>query len=170
MIVNAKNKKISNGNLPNMSETIVGWFLPIRIGIVTREVVDFEQVETIKWVDTQGVVQQYHTENLVINKDGDRSWDWIQIHCLPDLQLENDKLKEQILEMSNKNMSCEERVVIERTIDKELLEAVYSSSNMIMERMTEIDGRLIHLLSWYGFKKRIKEKIKCIFSKKRKDK
>lgn len=92
MIVNAKNKKISNGNLPNMSETIVGWFLPIRIGIVTREVVDFEQVETIKWVDTQGVVQQYHTENLVINKDGDRSWDWIQIHCLPDLQLENDNI------------------------------------------------------------------------------
>lgn len=91
MIQNAKNKKINGNNkLPNMSGTIVDWFLPIRVGIVSRTVSDYEQVESIKWVDTQGVVQQYKTQDLEINKDGDRSWDILQIHCLPDLQLEND--------------------------------------------------------------------------------
>jgi len=92
-IKNAKDKNLSGySHLPNMSSTIVGWFLPIRIGIVTRTVVDFEQVETVQWIDTQGVVQQYKTEDLEITKSGDRSWDMLQIHCLPDLQLENDNL------------------------------------------------------------------------------
>lgn len=91
MIQNAKNKKINGNNkLPNMSGTIVDWFLPIRVGIVSRALSDYEQVESIKWIDTQGVVQQYKTQDLEINKDGDRSWDILQIHCLPDLQLEND--------------------------------------------------------------------------------
>ncbi|MEE0061552.1 MAG: hypothetical protein UE295_12050 [Acutalibacteraceae bacterium] len=106
-IKNANKVKITGySHLPNMSSTIVGWFLPIRIGIITRTVVDFEQVETVKWVDTQGVVQQYHTENLEISKDGDRSWDVIQIHCLPDLQLENDNLiiyKDIVYKVMNNN-------------------------------------------------------------------
>ena len=91
MIQNAKNKKINGNNkLPNMSGTIVDWFLPIRVGIVSRALSDYEQVESIKWIDTQGVVQQYKTQDLEITKEGDRSWDILQIHCLPDLQLEND--------------------------------------------------------------------------------
>lgn len=93
MISNAGNKKINqNNNLPNMSSTIVGWFLPIRIGIVSRGITDYEQTKSVKWIDTQGVVQQYKTQDLEITKAGDRSWDLLQIHCLPDLQLENDDL------------------------------------------------------------------------------
>lgn len=92
-IQNAKDKNISGySHLPNMSSTIVGWFLPIKIGIVTRTIVDYEQVESVEWVETQGVVQQYRTENLEITKAGDRSWDMLQIHCLPNLILENDNL------------------------------------------------------------------------------
>lgn len=93
MIYSAKNKSIyENSNLPNMSNTIIGWFLPITIGIVSREIVDFEEVETVTYIKTEGVVQQFKTENLEISKDGDRSWDWLQIHCLPNLQLENDNI------------------------------------------------------------------------------
>lgn len=107
MITNAKNKKINqNGNLPNMSSTIVGWFLPIRVGIVSRSVVDYEQSKSIQWVNTKGVVQQYKTQDLEITKSGERSWDLLQIHCLPDLQLENDDLiiyKDVLYKVMNNN-------------------------------------------------------------------
>jgi len=107
MITNAKNKKINqSGNLPNMSSTIVGWFLPIRVGIVSRSVVDYEQSKSIQWIDTQGVVQQYKTQDLEITKAGERSWDLLQIHCLPNLQLDNDDLiiyKDTLYKVMNNN-------------------------------------------------------------------
>ena len=107
MITNAKNKKINqNGNLPNMSDTIVGWFLPIRVGIVSRSVVDYEQSKSVQWIDTQGVVQQYKTQDLEITKAGERSWDLLQIHCLPNLQLDNDDLiiyKDTLYKVMNNN-------------------------------------------------------------------
>ena len=107
MISNAGNKKINqNNNLPNMSGTIVGWFLPIRIGIVSRGITDYEQIKSVRWIKTQGVVQQYKTQDLEITKSGDRSWDLLQIHCLPDLQLENDDLiiyKDVLYKVMNNN-------------------------------------------------------------------
>ena len=107
MITNAKNTKINqNGKLPNMSDTIVGWFLPIRVGIVSRSVVDYEQSKSVQWIDTQGVVQQYKTQDLEITKAGERSWDLLQIHCLPNLQLDNDDLiiyKDTLYKVMNNN-------------------------------------------------------------------
>lgn len=107
MITSAKNKKINqNNNLPNMSSTIVGWFLPIKIGIVTRGIVDYEQTKSVKWIKTEGVVQQYKTQDLEISKEGERSWDLLQIHCLPNLQLENDDLiiyKDTLYKVMNNN-------------------------------------------------------------------
>ena len=107
MITRAKNKKINqNNNLPNMSSTIVGWFLPIKIGIVTRGIVDYEQTKSVKWIKTEGVVQQYKTQDLEISKEGERSWDLLQIHCLPNLQLENDDLiiyKDTLYKVMNNN-------------------------------------------------------------------
>lgn len=107
MISNAKNKKINqNNNLPNMSSTIVDWFLPITVGVISRSVSDYEQVKTAKWINTKGVVQQYKTQDLEITKEGYRSWDLLQIHCLPDLQLENDDLiiyKDVLYKVMNNN-------------------------------------------------------------------
>lgn len=107
MISNAKNKKINqNSHLPNMSSTIVDWFLPITVGVISRSVTDYEQVKTAKWIKTKGVVQQYKTQDLEITKEGYRSWDLLQIHCLPDLQLENDDLiiyKDVLYKVMNNN-------------------------------------------------------------------
>jgi hypothetical protein len=89
-----------------MSSTIVDWFLPITVGIVSRSVVDFEQLKSIQWVNTKGVVQQYKTQDLEITKSGERSWDLLQIHCLPDLHLENDDLiiyKDVLYKVMNNN-------------------------------------------------------------------
>ena len=103
---NSIEKINQNNNLPNMSSTIVGWFLPIKIGIVTRGIVDYEQTKSVKWIKTEGVVQQYKTQDLEISKEGERSWDLLQIHCLPNLQLENDDLiiyKDTLYKVMNNN-------------------------------------------------------------------
>lgn len=88
-ISNGKNLNISNSSLPNMSQTIVGWFQPITFGLITYSLVDFENQETVTYIDTQGVVQPYRPEPLEIQAAGDVSWSWLQVHCLPDLILKN---------------------------------------------------------------------------------
>lgn len=85
-----------------------------------------------------------------------------------DLQAENMKLKKQMTEIMEKNTLCEESIINQMSSDKEIIDAINSSSTMLMNRMTEIDGRVIHLLSWYGLKKRVKAKFKSIFKSKRK--
>lgn len=88
-IISAGRNKIgTSGGLPNMSQTIIGWFQDITFGIVTRTVVDYESVKTIKEVKTRGVVQPYQPTDLDIQVAGSRSFNWQMIHCLPDLDLE----------------------------------------------------------------------------------
>ena len=86
-----KSKIGANGKLPNMSMTIIDWFQPITFGIIKTTVVDYEKKITIDYVDTQGVVQPYKPEPLEIQQAGVRSWSWLMIHCLPDLQLYNNE-------------------------------------------------------------------------------
>lgn len=87
MISNGKNIRIGGGNLPNMSQTIIGWFQPITFGVVESSLVDFEKVETIKYVDTKGVVQPPKPEDIEIQPEGIRNWEWLEVHCLPDLMV-----------------------------------------------------------------------------------
>lgn len=90
MINNAANKLIStNLQIPQMGQTIVSWFLPIEFGIVSYSLVDFEQVLTINKILTKGVVQPASEELLELLPEGDRSWKLLEIHCLPDLILNN---------------------------------------------------------------------------------
>lgn len=87
MITNGKNRAILGGNLPNMSQIIVGWFQPITFGVVTTTLVDFEKVENIEYVDTNGVVQPPRPEAIEIQPEGIRNWEWLEVHCLPNLQV-----------------------------------------------------------------------------------
>lgn len=89
MIKNANKNKIgSKSRLPNMSQTIMGWFLPIEFGIVTRQIVDYEPVDTITRIKTQGVVQPPKPEDIELQVEGVRNWEWQEIHCLPNLQVD----------------------------------------------------------------------------------
>lgn len=107
------------------------------------------------------------------------------------LQEENDKLKVTISEKSSNNAMKNDVIqnnamqnnIMQNYVvqNQEILEAINESSKklliqlsnienqsstMLMDRLTEIDGRIIHLLSWYGFKERIKEKLQLIFKSK----
>lgn len=86
MITNGKNRAV--GNLPNMSQTIIGWFQPVTFITLQKTVNDdFEEVVTETPVNTQGVVQPPKPEVIEIQPEGIRNWEWLEIHSLPNLQL-----------------------------------------------------------------------------------
>jgi len=91
-ITGAGKRKLSQSNLPNMSQTIIGWFQPITFVKLSRSVVDYEQVLTETRINTQGVVQPYKPEPLEIQQYGTQSWIWQDMHCLPDVTLKTDEI------------------------------------------------------------------------------
>lgn len=78
----AKDRPITGGNLPNMAETIKGWFVPIQIGQTTTDVEDNEAKETITRIDTMGVIQPFGPQQLKIKPEGQWSWRWYMLHTL----------------------------------------------------------------------------------------
>ena len=91
MINSARNNLITNTNatLPNMSETIKSWFLNITFEIVKRTVGDSADPEITveKVINTKGVVQPPADKDLKILPEGSWAWEWLMLHCLPDVEL-----------------------------------------------------------------------------------
>lgn len=78
----------TNSNLPNMSNTIKGWFLNISFEYVERYQEGADWVEgTPQIINTKGVVRPPSDENLKIYPEGAWSWQWLQIHCLPNADM-----------------------------------------------------------------------------------
>lgn len=96
MIMNAKNQTLKNinSNLPNMSGTIQGWFLDVTFKYVTRvldnDSADFTE-ETEKIIHTKGVVRPPSAKELKLMPEGAWAWEWLQIHCLPDVVLDTNQ-------------------------------------------------------------------------------
>ena len=94
MIQSAKNNLLKNTNsaLPNMSETIKNWFLNISFEYVTRTMQGAEWVtsEPIT-INTRGVVRPLSDKDLKILPEGTWAWEWLQIHCLPDVFLDTNQ-------------------------------------------------------------------------------
>lgn len=81
----------TNSNLPNMSATIQSWFLNITFEIVDRVMVGADwKTEIVKRVKTKGVVRP-PKDNLEILPEGTWNWEWLEIHCLPNLNLQNNQ-------------------------------------------------------------------------------
>lgn len=94
--MNGKNQTLNNinSNLPNMSGTIQGWFLDITFKYVTRVIdedsADFAE-ETEKIINTKGVVRPPSSKDLKLMPEGAWAWEWLQIHCLPDVKLDTNQ-------------------------------------------------------------------------------
>lgn len=95
-MMNGKNQTLNNinSNLPNMSGTIQGWFLDITFKYVTRIIdedsADFSE-ETEQIIKTKGVVRPPSAKDLKLMPEGAWAWEWLQIHCLPDVKLETNQ-------------------------------------------------------------------------------
>lgn len=94
--MNGKNQtlKNSNSNLPNMSGTIQGWFLDITFkyitSIIDEDSADFTE-ETERIIKTKGVVRPPSPKDLKLMPEGAWAWEWLQIHCLPDVELDTNQ-------------------------------------------------------------------------------
>lgn len=82
-----------NPALPNMSETIKSWFLNITFEIVERNIEDSVDpvITVIKTIKTRGVVRPPSDKDLKLLPEGAWAWEWLQIHCLPDVKLDTNQ-------------------------------------------------------------------------------
>lgn len=107
---NITNLKNINGGLPNMSNTLMSWFLDIELEYVEYELDGSDWVESEKkTIKTKGVVRPPSEEDLKILPEGTWAWQWLQIHCLPDVDIKPnnyvyyDGVKYQIMQKKNYN-------------------------------------------------------------------
>ena len=78
----------TNSALPNMGNTITSWFLNISFEVVTRTLDGADWVEQVtQTINTKGVVQPPRDEDLKIFPEGTWSWQWLMVHCLPEVEL-----------------------------------------------------------------------------------
>ncbi len=93
MITNAKDGDLSNvGSLPDMSDAIRSWMRPVTLTVVTKTMQNFQLVETKREVAATAVLQPLDPHKLEMKPEGQRAWDWHQIHALPDLELSVDDI------------------------------------------------------------------------------
>lgn len=89
-ISNASDFPLAPGTLPNMGETISGWFQPLSFSQVTKTIVNGEVVETSETISFQGVRQPMSAQQLLMKPEGERNWRWETIHALPGCPLKPD--------------------------------------------------------------------------------
>lgn len=94
MITNAKDIPITSNNvaLPNMSETLSGWFTTITFIRLTKTTVNHQTVIVEIPDSFIGVVQNLNARQLEMKPEGQRAWSWKMIHCLPSLILKPDEI------------------------------------------------------------------------------
>ena len=79
-----KNKTLSNtlkSGMPQMSETLNGWEVPLTLVKVTQSIVDGDLITDEKTYNFQGVWQPLSAEQLSLLPEGQRSWENVWIHC-----------------------------------------------------------------------------------------
>ena len=90
-IVNGSTKTISGslGNLPNVTEAIVGWFQSMSVSTIVKTVVDFQLVETLTTSTIQAVRQPFTSKQLMIKPEGQRAWNWETLHTLQEFNVDD---------------------------------------------------------------------------------
>lgn len=79
-----KNKTLSNtlkSGMPQMSETLNGWEVPLTLVKITQSISDGDLVTDEKTYNFQGVWQPLSAEQLSLLPEGQRSWENVWIHC-----------------------------------------------------------------------------------------
>lgn len=63
-----------------MSATLNGWEVPLTLVKITQDVVDGDLVTSESEIRFMGVWQPLKDEALELKPEGQRSWEWIQLH------------------------------------------------------------------------------------------
>lgn len=74
-------KKINElSGMPQMSAAFSGWKNTITVQRITQTVVDGFTQDTASSVTFQGVIQPLDPEQIKLKPEGQRSWEWLDIH------------------------------------------------------------------------------------------
>jgi len=68
--------------MPQMKAAFSNWMTTITLAIVTQNVVNGFIYDTTTVVSFKGVIQPLSPEQIQLKPDGQRSWPWLQIHCV----------------------------------------------------------------------------------------
>ncbi len=69
-----------HGALPNMYNSILGWFVPLTFNVVQKRTIGFEVVETALIRNFRGVWQPSQGRKLEMAPAGQRAWSWFSCH------------------------------------------------------------------------------------------
>lgn len=81
MKLNFKKNRTLQSGLPQMSNTLTGWEVPLTLTKITQKIVDGDRVTEEQQINFQGVFQPLRDEQLQFKPEGERSWPWYWIHC-----------------------------------------------------------------------------------------
>ena len=76
--------------LPDVSIAFDGWFLPLTFKKIAQSNVGGRLKEEVTDVNTMGVVQPFSPKMAKTLPEGVYYWEYLQVHCLPDVELELD--------------------------------------------------------------------------------
>lgn len=80
----SKNRSIKtmlSSGMPNMSNTLTGWEVPLTLVRIIQDVSDGELVYKDEKINFMGVWQPFSMEQLKLLPEGQRSWSHYWIHC-----------------------------------------------------------------------------------------
>ena len=75
-----KNRSLKNG-MPNMSNTLTGWEVPLTLVKVKQSIVKGDVIKTKQKIDFLGCWQPLKDEELQFKPENQRSWSWYWIHA-----------------------------------------------------------------------------------------
>lgn len=81
-----------SGSVPDVSGAMLDYFQPMIFGVVTKETVNFQAVETSEDINFQGVWQPLTERQLQLKPEGQRAWSWFWLHADPSLTLQVDSV------------------------------------------------------------------------------
>lgn len=81
MTFNFNRHRTLQTGLPQMSNTLNGWEIPLTLTKVVQKIVNGDRVTTEERINFQGVFQPLRDEQLQYKPEGERSWSWYWIHA-----------------------------------------------------------------------------------------
>jgi len=66
--------------MPQMNAAFNGWTMPITLKVVTQNIVDGFVEDLVVNRTVQAIWQPLSAEEIALKPDGQRSWEWIDLH------------------------------------------------------------------------------------------
>ena len=94
-IINGRDQSIDDlSAVPDVGASLRGWFQKLTLYKITKQLIDYEIKETRLPFTTSGVIQPLSGRLLEMKPEGQRSWDWQELHCENGLILTPDEVVE----------------------------------------------------------------------------